>query len=73
MWGFRGGFPRQRSKGRLAFFFKEGEGISILGKGKELLAHTIHTVSALLSSGEMNVRQRRRMAAPKETQDPPKN
>ena len=36
----------QRSKRRLAFLFKEKEGITLLDKGKELLAPVLPRVSA---------------------------
>ena len=60
----------QRIKGRLAFLFKEKEGITFLGKGKELLAPVLAGVSALFPpKGVTDVRQRLWLAAPKATQD----
>ena len=60
----------QGIKGRLAFLFKKKEGITLLGKGKELLAPVLAKVSALFPpKGVTDVRQRLWLAEPKATQD----
>ena len=66
----RGGRLPQRLKGRLAFLFKEKEGITFLDKGKELLAPVLDRVAAVFPLKRVtDVRQRLWMAAPEAAQD----
>ena len=70
LWCPREGCLPQRLKGRLAFLFKEREGIPFLDKGKELLAPALFRISAVLPLKRVtDIRQRLWMVASEATQD----